>query len=188
MPFHELIATVAECRASSGSFASPHPSEFSDEQILAFRDVPKLCPHMHLPLQSGSSNILAAMRRDYDREAYLDLVRRLRDVAPGVALTTDLIVGFPGETDEDFEDTLSMLREVRFQAAFSYAYSEREGTKAVELPNAIPQPERMRRLRVLQDLQDAIGREWLSSMVGRTVSVLVEGPANRRESEHGAQR
>jgi tRNA-2-methylthio-N6-dimethylallyladenosine synthase len=193
MPFHELLAAVSQVEGIERiRFTSPHPAEFSDEQILAFRDIPKLCPHMHLPVQSGSTRILEFMRRGYSREDYLAIVRRLREVAPGVALTTDIIVGFPGETEADFEDTLSLMDEIRYQASFSFAYSERPGTRAVELDGAVPQPVRMDRLRRLQALQEQHTQTCLQEMLGSTQSVLIEGPSktnpNRSSGRSGQNR
>lgn len=178
IPFHELLARVgAVAGIERVRFTSPHPSDFSDAQILAFRDQPRLCPHMHLPVQSGSDAILRAMRRSYTRAEYLAIVGRLRAVAPDVALTTDVIVGFPGETEADFHQTLSLLEEVRFQGVFSFAYSERVGTRALELESEVPHEERARRLRELQELQERITQAWLMRMVGRQYSVLIEGPS-----------
>jgi tRNA-2-methylthio-N6-dimethylallyladenosine synthase len=178
IPFHELIARVAAVEGIERvRFTSPHPAEFSEEQILAFRDVKELCPHMHLPVQSGSTNVLKAMRRGYTRDEYLAIVDRLREVAPSVALTTDMIVGFPGETEEDFADTLSLLEKVRYQGVFSFAYSERVGTRALQIEPAVPEEERIHRLYVLQELQERITKEWLDSMVGEKHSVLIEGPS-----------
>ena len=176
IPFAELLARVAEVEGIERiRFTSPHPSSFSDAQIQAFAQIDKLCPHMHLPVQSGSTRVLEAMRRDYTRDEYLAIIHRLREVAPQVALTTDIIVGFPGETEADFAQTMSLLEEVRYQGAFSFAYSERSGTKAVDLPDAVPVPERFERLRALQARQDEITQEWLQSMVGERQAVLVEG-------------
>ncbi|MCA9550807.1 MAG: tRNA (N6-isopentenyl adenosine(37)-C2)-methylthiotransferase MiaB [Myxococcales bacterium] len=178
IPFAELLYRVAEIDGIERiRFTSPHPSSFSDAQIRAFSEIPKLCPHMHLPVQSGSTSILQAMRRDYTREEYLAIIHRLREVAPQVALTTDVIVGFPGETEADFLDTMSLMEEVRYQGAFSFAFSERTGTKAVEFPDPVPVPERFERLRILQARQDEITQEWLQSMVGERQTVLVEGPS-----------
>jgi tRNA-2-methylthio-N6-dimethylallyladenosine synthase len=178
IPFAELLHRVAEIDGIERiRFTSPHPSDFAEDQILAYRDLPKLCPHMHLPVQSGSDRILAAMRRGYTRAEYLEIVARLREVAPQVALTTDVIVGFPGETTEDFEMTLSLLQEVRFQGAFSFAYSERVGTRALKMEPAISEEIRFDRLRILQTLQDQITHEHLVGMVGQTYQVLVEGPS-----------
>lgn len=178
MPFADLLYRVAEVEGIERiRFTSPHPSDFSDAQIRAFADIDKLCPHMHLPVQSGSTEVLAAMRRDYSREQYLDVVYRLREIAPQVALTTDVIVGFPGETRAAFEDTLSLMREVRYQGAFSFAYSERVGTKALDIEPAVPVEERFDRLRELQAMQDQITQEWLEQMVGERHTVLIEGPS-----------
>jgi tRNA-2-methylthio-N6-dimethylallyladenosine synthase len=178
IPFSELLYRVAEIDGIERiRFTSPHPSDFTEDQILAYRDLPKLCPHMHLPVQSGSDAILSAMRRGYTRAEYLEIVARLHEVAPHVALTTDVIVGFPGETQADFEATLSLLEEVRFQGAFSFAYSERVGTRALKIDPAVPEEVRFDRLRELQTLQDRITHEWLETMVGQTHEVLIEGPS-----------
>lgn len=178
IPFHELLARVAEVEGIERiRFTSPHPSDFSDGQIQAFRDLPKLCPHMHLPVQSGSTRVLEAMRRGYSREAYLDIVARLRETAPEVALTTDIIVGFPGETHQDFEDTLSLVEAVQYQGAFCFAYSERVGTRALKIEPAVPVSERMDRLRTLLALQEGITQNWLNRMVGSRFDVLIEGPS-----------
>ncbi|MEL6185582.1 MAG: radical SAM protein, partial [Myxococcota bacterium] len=136
-----------------------------------------LCPHMHLPVQSGSTETLRAMRRGYSREEYLEVVSTLRATAPAVALTTDIIVGFPGETEAQFEETMSLLDEVRFHGAFSFAYSERVGTRALRIEPSVPVEERFRRLRVLQARQDEITGERLAEAVGDRQTVLVEGPS-----------
>ncbi len=178
IPFSELLHRVAEIEGIERiRFTSPHPSDFTEDQILAYRELPKLCPHMHLPVQSGSDDVLRAMRRGYTRREYLDIVARLREVAPEVALTTDVIVGFPGEGEKDFEATLSLLEQVRFQGAFSFAYSERVGTRALKIEPALPEEVRFDRLRRLQVLQDRITHEWLQVMVGQTHRVLIEGPS-----------
>jgi tRNA-2-methylthio-N6-dimethylallyladenosine synthase len=178
IPFHALLERIDRIEGIERiRFTSPHPSDFSDEQIMAFRDLRALCPHMHLPVQSGSDAVLRAMRRGYTRDAYLAIVDRLRSVAPDVALTTDIIVGFPGETEDDFEQTLTLLDRVRFQGVFSFAYSERVGTRALQIDPVVPEEERLRRLYVLQERQERITRAWLESMVGNTYRVLVEGPS-----------
>jgi len=192
MPFSDLLYQVAEVEGIERiRFTSPHPSDFSEAQIQAFAKIDKLCPHMHLPLQSGSTEVLAAMRRDYTREEYLAIVNRLREVAPQVALTTDIIVGFPGETRQAFEDTLSLMREVRFHGAFSFAYSERVGTKALEMSSVLVE-ERFDRLRELQALQDEITQERLNDAVGQRQTVLIEGlskkDATRSTGRNGQNR
>ncbi len=183
MPFHELLAKTAQVRGIERvRFTSPHPSEFKEEQITAFRDIPELCPHMHLPVQSGSSAVLKAMRRGYTREAYIEIVQRLKSVAPDVALTTDIIVGFPGETASDFEETLSLMEEVQFHGSFSFAYSERQGTRAADMGDSVPEGERLERLYALQALQDRITASWLTKSIGKSDRVLIEGPSKLNPS------
>lgn len=183
IPFDELLWRVAEVPGVKRlRFTSPHPKDFSDAQIQAFRDLPALCPHMHLPVQSGSSRVLKDMRRGYSREEYLEVVDRLREVAPQVALGTDIIVGFPGETEEDFELTLSLLDRVRYHSAYSFAYSERVGTRALRIEPAVPPEVRFERLRTLQARQETITQAWLRSMVGTRQEVLIEGPSRSDET------
>ena len=178
VPFHELLAMVAAVDGIDRlRFTSPHPGEFSDEQIRAFGEIPELCPHMHLPVQSGSTRVLEAMRRGYTRERFIEICDRFREVVPQAALTTDIIVGFPGETIEEFEETLSLMERVRFHSAYSFAYSERTGTKAVDIEDSVPPDERMRRLHELQALQEEHTREWLDAMVGSQHTLLIEGPS-----------
>ena len=178
IPFAELLYRVAEVEGIERvRFTSPHPSDFSDAQIQAFAEIDELCPHMHLPVQSGSTAILTAMRRGYSREEYLAIVERLESVAPHVALTTDIIVGFPGESEADFEMTLSLVERVGFIASYSFAYSERIGTRALQIEPAVPVEERMRRLYALQELQNRLTQEKLDLMVGHRYDVLIEGPS-----------
>ncbi len=193
MPFAELLAEVAAVEGIQRvRFTSPHPSDFTEDQIQAYVKIPELCPHMHLPVQSGSSKILKAMNRSYTREEYLRIVDRLREVAPQVGLTTDIIVGFPGETEEDFQETLSLVEYVRFQAAFSFAYSERTNTKAPKMDGEVEPAVRMRRLHELMDVQNRITAECLQAMVGTRQTVLVEGPSrtdpNRSTGRTGSNR
>ncbi|MBX2813612.1 MAG: tRNA (N6-isopentenyl adenosine(37)-C2)-methylthiotransferase MiaB [Myxococcales bacterium] len=193
VPFHELLYKVAEVPGIERlRFTSPHPSEFSLEQIEAFREIPELCPHMHLPAQSGSSSVLQAMRRGYTREEYLEVVATLRRIAPQVALTTDLIVGFPGETEQEFQETMTLLEEVRFIGAYSFAYSERVGTRALKIEPSVPVEERMRRLHVLQRRQDEITEEVLQKAVGERQVVMIEGrsktDASRSSGRNGENR
>ena len=183
IPFHELLAKVAEIPGLKRlRFTSPHPNDFRSEQIKAFRDIPELCPHMHLPVQSGSTNTLKAMRRNYTREEYMAIVHELKEVAPQVALSTDIIVGFPGETDEDFQQTMSLLEEVRYHGAFSFAYSERIGTRALDIEPIVPVEERFNRLRILQARQDEITLEHLQSQVGAIQDVMIEGLSKTDET------
>ncbi len=140
-------------------FTSPHPIHFGDDLVETIAREEKICKHVHLPMQSGSTRVLREMRRTYTRERYLDTVRRLRATMPEIALTTDLIAGFPSETEEEFRETLSAMEEIRFDGAFLFAYSERPGTDAATMPGAVPEEERQKRLRRMIDLQNAITEE-----------------------------
>lgn len=164
-------------------FTSPHPNDFSERVIRAMAEVPEVCEHVHLPMQSGSSRVLKRMLRRYTREGYLDCVARLRDAIPGLSLTTDIIVAFPGETDDDFEQTLSAVREVGFDDAYTFRFSLREGTPATRLPAelTVPDEEASRRLQVLIDLVRAGARERNVAQLGSRHEVLVEKVARRGE-------
>jgi tRNA-2-methylthio-N6-dimethylallyladenosine synthase len=162
-------------------FTSPHPSDMTDSAIDAMTSCEKVCPQLHLPVQSGSTSVLQRMERGYSAEQYLDLVRRLRAAVPGIALTTDLIVGFPGETEADFDATLELMREVRFDSAFMFKYSRREHTKAFKWDETVADDEKARRLQTVIALQERIAAEINARAVGTDVEVLVEGPARRRE-------
>ena len=165
-------------------FASPHPRHVTPRMIGAMRDLPKVCRHLHLPVQSGSTRVLSAMRRRHTREHYFDLVGRLRDAMPDIALSTDMIVGFPGETREDFEDTLSLTSTVRFHSMFSFKYSPRPNTLALKrLPDDVPEEEKTRRIVELQRLQAGIQQTLFAQYVGRTVDVLVDSSSRRRSWE-----
>jgi len=165
-------------------FASPHPRHVSRRLIAALRDLPKVCRHLHLPVQSGSDRVLKAMRRRYTREGFLDLVAEVRDAVPGIGLSTDLIVGFPGETASEFDETLSLMEAVRFQSVFSFKYSPRPNTLALKrLPDDVPEDEKTRRIVALQDLQRGIQLALHGAMVGRVEPVLVDAVSRRRATE-----
>jgi tRNA-2-methylthio-N6-dimethylallyladenosine synthase len=165
-------------------FASPHPRHFSPRFLAAMARLPKICRHLHLPVQSGSTRVLAAMRRRYTRESYLDLVASIRDKMPDVALSTDMIVGFPGETEADFEETLSLTAAVRYHSMFSFKYSERPNTLAEKrMPDDVNEDEKTRRIVALQTLQRGIQSELNQAFVGRTVEVLVDAASRRRDTE-----
>jgi tRNA-2-methylthio-N6-dimethylallyladenosine synthase len=165
-------------------FASPHPRHVTDRLMAVIRDVPAVCKHLHLPVQSGSSRVLKAMRRRHSREDYLELVARLRQAIPDIALSTDMIVGFPGESEADFEETLSLTRESRFHSMFSFKYSQRPNTLAAKrLPDDVPEEEKGRRLAVLQDLQRQIQWNLHRQAVGTEAEVLVDSRSRRREHE-----
>jgi tRNA-2-methylthio-N6-dimethylallyladenosine synthase len=165
-------------------FASPHPRHFSTNTIAAIRDLPKVCKHLHMPVQSGSTAVLKRMRRRYSREEYLDLVASIRDTIPDVALSTDMIVGFPGETDADFEETLSLTRAARFHSMFSFKYSPRPRTLSGQrYIDDVAEPVKTQRIVALQQLQRTIQGDILAGMVGKTYDVLVDGPSRRRPDE-----
>jgi tRNA-2-methylthio-N6-dimethylallyladenosine synthase len=165
-------------------FASPHPRHVTPRMIAAMRDLPAVCRHLHLPVQSGSTRVLAAMRRRHTREHYLELVARLREAMPDIALSTDMIVGFPGETAEDFEQTLSLAAAVRYHSMFSFKYSERPNTLALKrMPDDVADEEKTRRIVALQALQQRIQGEIYAEAVGRTFDVLIDSRSRRREWE-----
>jgi len=165
-------------------FASPHPRHATDRLIAAMRRLPKVCHHFHLPVQSGSNDVLTAMRRRYTREEYLALVARVRAEIPDISLSTDVIVGFPGETDVDFEHTMDLVREVGFTFIYSFKYSPRPNTLAGKrMPDDVLESEKTRRIMALQSLQGEIQRGIYESQVGKTTEVLVESRSRRRDSE-----
>ncbi len=165
-------------------FASPHPRHVTTRLVHAIRDLPSVCKHLHLPVQSGSSSVLAAMRRRHTREDYLNLVGEIRQAVPGIALSTDMIVGFPGEADEDFDATRSLVEAVRFDSMFSFRYSERPNTFAVKhLADTVPDGVKAVRLQALQELQRDVQLQLHGEMVGTLVEVLVDAQSRRRAQE-----
>jgi tRNA-2-methylthio-N6-dimethylallyladenosine synthase len=165
-------------------FASPHPRHVTRRLIEAIRDVPKVCHHLHLPVQSGSSKVLKAMRRRYTRERYLELIAEVREAVPDIALSTDMIVGFPGETDADFDETLSLTQAVRYHSMFSFKYSPRPKTLAGQrMVDDVPEPEKTRRIVALQAAQKDIQWGLFEAAVGSRQRVLVDGISRRRETE-----
>ena len=165
-------------------FASPHPRHVPMRLIEAIRDLPKVCKHLHLPVQSGSTRVLEAMRRRYTRDSYLDLVGTVRAAVPGIALTTDTIVGFPGETSADFEETMSLTAAVRYESMFSFKYSPRPNTLALQrYPESVGEEEKTRRIVALQALQREIQLEMHALAVGSQVDVLVDSVSRRRDWE-----
>jgi tRNA-2-methylthio-N6-dimethylallyladenosine synthase len=160
-------------------YTTSHPRNFTDDIIEAVAESPRVCENFHLPAQSGSTRILEAMSRRYTREDYLALVDRIRRRVPEAAFSTDLIVGFPGETEEDFEETLSLVREARFDSAFTFAYSPRTGTPAARSPDQVPAEVKQDRLTRLIEVQNEVSLEINRGYVGREVEVLVEGEAEK---------
>jgi tRNA-2-methylthio-N6-dimethylallyladenosine synthase len=158
-------------------YTSPHPKDMREDVIRAHAELPALCEHIHVPLQSGSSRVLKAMRRTYNRERYLDRVALIREHLPDCALTTDIIVGFPGESDEDFEATLEVVDEVGYDGAFTFMFSPRRGTEAAEMREQIPHRVKRERMERLVELVQRRARERAQRFVGRRMEVLVEGPS-----------
>lgn len=156
-------------------FTTSHPKDFTHDITDAIAELRSVCEHVHLPLQSGSDRVLAAMRRGYDMARYQDIVRELRYRVPGVAITADIIVGFPGETDDDFQQTLTALEEIRFDQIFSFKYSARPGTAARSLPDHVPEEVKSTRLALVHSLQDKITGEYHRAVEGTETEVLVEG-------------
>jgi tRNA-2-methylthio-N6-dimethylallyladenosine synthase len=176
--FGELLRA---CDAVDGidriRFTSPHPKDFREPVIAAMAECGAVCEHVHLPLQSGSSRILKAMRRTYDRDRYLRLVDQLRSAIPDLALGTDIIVGFPGETEEDFTATLATVEQVRYDSAFTFVYSPRTGTDAAAMDDQVPEQVKVERMERLVEVVQRIAAERNAERVGRVEEVLVEGPS-----------
>jgi tRNA-2-methylthio-N6-dimethylallyladenosine synthase len=158
-------------------FTSPHPKDFREEVIAAMAECTAVCEHAHLPLQSGSTRLLKAMRRTYSRERYLALVETMRAAIPDLALTTDLIVGFPGETERDFAETLETVEEVGFDGAFTFVFSPRRGTEAASMPNQVPEETKSERIQRLVEVVQRVAASRNTNRVGRIEEVLVEGPS-----------
>ncbi len=158
-------------------FVTSHPASLNDETIRLFKELRTVCEAIHLPFQSGSNRILRLMGRGYTRELYLEKVRKLREVRPDIALSADVMVGFPGETEKDFEDTLTLMEEVQFDTLYSFRYTPRPLTRAAGYPNQVSEKDKQRRLRILQDLQLGITLRKNRNQVGKTKKVLIEGPS-----------
>jgi tRNA-2-methylthio-N6-dimethylallyladenosine synthase len=181
--FGELLRA---CDAVDGveriRFTSPHPKDFRRPVIEAMADCPSVCEHAHLPLQSGSTRILKAMRRTYSRERYLRLASEMRAAIPDLALSTDLIVGFPGETDADFEQTVTAVEEVGYDSAFTFVFSPRHGTEAAEMPDQVPEEVKRERIGQLIEVVQRVAEARNQGRIGRVEEVLVEGPSRTDEN------
>jgi tRNA-2-methylthio-N6-dimethylallyladenosine synthase len=182
--FAELLRYVAEIDGIERiRYTTSHPREFTQRLIDAHAELPRLAPHVHLPVQSGADRVLAAMKRGYTALEYRSIVRRLRHARPGLSLSSDFIVGFPGETAADFAATLALARALEFDASFSFLYSPRPGTPAAELPDPVPQAEKLERLQRLQAQLEAQAGAVSAAMVGSAQRVLVEGPSKKNAAE-----
>src|SRR6266516_674979 len=182
-PFVQLLEAVHEIDGLERlRFTSPHPIGFRDDLIDAFARLPKLAEHVHLPLQSGSNKILKAMHRVYTAEKYVDLVRRIRQARDGIAITTDIIVGFPGETEDDYEQTRDLVEKIQFDNAFVFRYSPRRDTPAAEMTAQIDEGIKAQRNHALLELVNESARRINERLVGRTLEVLCEGPSKTNSS------
>lgn len=178
MDFADLLVLINEIPGIERiRFMTSHPADFSHKLMDAMAHLDKVCNHIHLPVQAGNNKVLKEMNRKYTREVYLDKVKRLKEKIPGIAITTDIIVGFPGETDEDFEDTLDLVREVGYDSAFTFLYSIRTGTPAAKMENQVAEEDKMRRFRKLVDTVNQVGLNNNLMVIGQTLPVLVEGPS-----------
>jgi tRNA-2-methylthio-N6-dimethylallyladenosine synthase len=176
--FSELLRMIDEVEGIERvRYTSPHPKDMREDVVRAHAELTSLCEHIHLPLQAGSSRILKAMRRTYDRGRYLDRVAMIRELVPDCALTTDIIVGFPGETDADFAETLEVVEQTRYDSAFTFIFSPRRETEAAGLPDPVSHEEKVARMEVLVEAVQRIATERAQRFVGRTMEVLVEGPS-----------
>ena len=181
--FAELLAAIDGVDGIARlRYTSPHPKDMREDVIRAHAELPSVCEHIHLPLQAGSSRILKAMRRTYTRERYLDRVALIREHVPDVALTTDIIVGFPGETEADFRGTLEVVEKVGYDGAFTFIFSPRRGTEAAGLEDAVSHEEKVERMQRLVEVVQRRARERAQRFVGRTMEVLVEG-ASRTDAD-----
>ncbi|MES1180240.1 MAG: tRNA (N6-isopentenyl adenosine(37)-C2)-methylthiotransferase MiaB [Verrucomicrobiota bacterium] len=183
--FVQLLDAVHEIEGLERiRFTSPHPKGYGDDLVEAYARLPKLCESAHIPLQSGSDRLLKLMHRGYTRERFLGIIQKLRQAKPGIGITTDIIVGFPGETEEDFEQTLSLCREVQFDNAYIFKYSPRRDTPAAEMPDQVPQEIREERNHRLLELVNEIAARKYDTFIGRQVEILVEGPSKKNAARY----
>jgi tRNA-2-methylthio-N6-dimethylallyladenosine synthase len=181
--FAELLSMINEVEGILRiRFTTSHPKDLGSDLIAAFRDLDRLCPHIHLPVQSGSNRILKRMNRRYTREQYLDKVMKLRDTCSRIAITSDIIVGFPGESQADFEQTLQLVKTVEFDGLFAFQYSDRPQAPSVRLPDKLPEPIIRKRLQILLDLQEKFTRRKNEALVGSTRLVLTDGLSKKQGS------
>lgn len=182
VPFSELLWQVSQVPGLRRiRYTSPYPRDFKADVIAAIRDCDKVMEHVHMPLQAGNDEVLKSMKRLYTVESFADIVHDLREAIPGIGITTDIIVGFPGETDEQFEDTMAAMRRFRFEGAYMFVYSTRPGTPAADMPQ-VPEATKKDRIHRLVELQNKITCEIHESCVGREFEVLIEGPSHKNDT------
>ena len=180
IPFHELLYKIADIPGLERlRFTTSHPNDFTRETIRAYRDLDKLVNHLHLPIQSGNNDILKLMRRDHTVEEYQKLIDELKSEVPDISLTTDIIVGFPGETDAQFQDTLKVMERIGYSSSFMFSYSPRPGTPASEFEDSVPLETKSKRLQEIIKLQNRLTQEQVQSYKGKTVEVLIEGGSSK---------
>jgi len=175
------IAKISEIKRIR--FTTSHPRDLSEELMDCFAQENKLCQHIHLPVQSGSDRILKLMNRGYDAQQYIGKVEKLRKIAPQISITSDIIVGFPGETQKDYQETIDMMEEIKFDLTFSFKYSDREGTVAKSLKDKVADHEKLRRLQKLQALQEKHTLEKSNTLIGTIQEILVEGTSKNSDKE-----
>jgi tRNA-2-methylthio-N6-dimethylallyladenosine synthase len=182
--FSELLERIGKIEGLQRiRFTTSHPKDLSEELIQAFSKLEKLCEHIHLPFQSGSDKVLKAMHRGYTKESYIEKIASLKEVCPSIAITADVIVGFPGEEEEDFEETLDLMRKVQFDDLFSFKYSPRKGTRAAQFQDKVEEKVKQERLSLLQTLQKEITLQKNQALEGRFEEVLVEGRSKQSDQD-----
>jgi tRNA-2-methylthio-N6-dimethylallyladenosine synthase len=180
VPFHELLYRVASVSGVERlRFITSHPKDFTRECITAYRDIDTLVNHLHLPVQSGNNRILKEMRRMHTIEEYIGLIDELKTTVPDIALSTDIIVGYPSESDSEFEDTLALMEKIKFSSSYMFSYSPRPGTPAQNFPDSVPRSVKSERLQKTIDMQSRLTREQGQKFLGREVDVLIEGRSLR---------
>jgi tRNA-2-methylthio-N6-dimethylallyladenosine synthase len=183
--FTELLSRVSQIEHLLRiRFTTSHPKDFDGDLISAFQTNEKLCKHIHLPVQSGSNRVLKRMNRKYTKELYLDKVAKLRDTCPDIAITSDIIVGFPGESTADFEKTLELIRTIKFDGLFAFQYSDRPNAPAADYGEKVSDQQKKNRLQILLDLQETLTRKKNQALVGQCLPILVEGFSKQQASGH----
>lgn len=182
--FSDLLRKICRIREIKRiRFMTSHPKDLTDDILYAMRDEDKICPHLHLPVQSGSTRILSLMNRKYTREDYIKLTEKAKSLIPGISITTDIMTGFPGETEQDFQDSIDLMKTVYFDNAYLYKFSPRTGTKAAEMKNQIPEKEKLERLSLIINIQKEISLQKKKNMIGQIVEVMPESLSKNSEME-----